>query len=204
MVRVLILVGRVGVLDFDTLDVHGVILRRWNWSYSACPVPGSFWHIRIPSVPEAETDFHRGLREVVSRICCGKGANSGTVDRPSQRARGPVYPVGVKLRLWACGRYILSHAVVENPFSKVVCLESVGERPSAFPIDLVEVIREQNHAAYDTLTLCSLRNNFDTTEEKLEIGMHGRGIVSLTKGELGSIGTIIDIFIVGKSPFAWL
>ena len=52
------------------------------------------------------------------------------------------------------------------------------------PIDFVEIIREENHTAYDPCAWRGLDNKFNSTEENLEIRPHSRGIMTLGKGEL--------------------
>ena len=110
----------------------------------------------------------------------------------------------MKLCLWIDYWYVLCDVVIENPFAEIICLNCRFSSSSTFPIDFVKIVREQNHTTHNTLSLSSLGHVFDPTKEELEIGMHRRRIIALGKGEFGSVRTVIDIFIVCKSPIARL
>ena len=203
MVGVLIFIGWVSILNLDTFDIHGIVLWWWNRSNSTRPIASPFRHVRVTSIPETETDRHRTLRIGVASLGCCHGTNNGTIDRPRQGFRRPIdlerVELGLRIRAW----YVFPNTIIQNSFAKVVCLELITGT-GGFPVNLIEISGEQDHTADDPFTLRSLGNNFHTTEEEFEVGMHGRRIVSLRKGKLGSIGTVVDILIIGQSPITRL
>lgn len=64
---------------------------------------------------------------------------------------------------------VFGDTIVQNPFAKVVGLGLSSVGPRELPIDLVQVVREQNHAADYAFTWSHLGDILDTSEEEEEV-----------------------------------
>ena len=110
----------------------------------------------------------------------------------------------MKRRLRVGHSHVLGYAVVEDSFTKVVRFDVVTTGSGTLPINLIEVVGKEDHAAYDAFPWRSLGDILDVPEEKLEVRMHGGCVVPLCKCEFGSIRTVIDILVVGEGPIIGL
>ena len=106
----------------------------------------------------------------------------------------------MELGLRTIDRHICCDSIIVIPFAEIIGLHLIAPSSAYFDIDFIKIVRKKDKAAHYPFSLSHFGNVLDATKEPLEIRMHGGGIVSLRKRELGSIGTIIDVFVVGKSP----
>lgn len=201
-VRPLILPGGIGIPDLDTLDIHGVRLWRWDWSYASGPFLGG--RIRVACVPKTEADFHRGLWVLVA-VAIGvdsfKRADDLAIDGPDELGRRPVESIcierGLRVGYSRRGGAIVGTSVT---FAKVIGLHGRCHSTEEFPIDFVQISREQNHTADDAGALGRLDDKLGSSEEELEVGPHGWRVISFGKGEFSALRAEGDIRIVGQSP----
>ncbi len=128
-------------------------------------------------------------------------ADDLAIDGPDELGRRPVQCVrvecGLRVGYSRRGGAIVGASVT---FAKVIGLHGGCHSTKEFPIDFIQITREQNHTADDARALCRLDDKFGTSEEELEVGPHGRSVISFGKGEFGALSAEGDIRIVGKSP----
>lgn len=82
-------------------------------------------------------------------------------------------------------------------------MHSGGSAAEEFPVDLVQIGGEEDHAADDTGALGGLDDELGATEEELEFGPHGRGVVAFREGKFSALGAEGDVGVVGEDPFGW-
>ena len=102
-----------------------------------------------------------------------------------------------------CNADIFGHTIVQDTFAKVVGLglSSVGTRE--FPIDLVQVIGEQNHAADYAFTWSNLGDVLNTSEKEEEIRINGWSITLFPKVECSTHGrTESGVLVKSAGPVA--
>ena len=88
--------------------------------------------------------------------------------------------------LGRCNANVFGDTVVQNTFAKVVGLGLSSVGTSEFPINLVQVIGEQNHAANYAFTWGHLGDILDTSKEEEEVGIDGWSITLFPKVEHGA------------------
>ena len=80
-------------------------------------------------------------------------------------------------------------------------MSSIGT--SEFPIDLIQVIREQDHAADYSFTWSDLGDVFNTSKEKEEVRINSGSITLLSEIEYGTHGRVEGgILVESTSPVA--
>lgn len=83
--------------------------------------------------------------------------------------------------------------------AKVVGLDLVNVAAEPLPINLVQVVRLQDHAADDAGSGGGLDHGGDGAEEDVELGLHRRGVTRLGNGERETIVVIAGVAI-GHDP----
>ncbi len=109
-------------MHFHTLDVHGIGLWWRNGGRTTSPTLSSYGRIWVASIPETETDFRRGLREI-NPCSVLQRTDGDTIDRPHERCWRPIKPVGVELRGWVSHLHVFGNAIVRYAFAIVVCFD---------------------------------------------------------------------------------
>ena len=123
-------------------------------------------------------------------MCCGEGAHDFSVNGPDYCIRRPVNGICVESSLGRRNADVLGNTVVQDAFAKVVGLGLSGIRTSEFPIDLVQVIGEQDHAANYSFAWSNLCDVLNTPEEEEKIRIDGWSITLLSKIKHGTHGRI--------------
>ena len=203
-ISVFVLHRWIGIGNLHALDIGGVVLFRRQ----LCRSSGPSYRVRglsagIATIPQAKTHLHGGLREFVTCLSCGKSAHRGSINGPDYSTRRPVNSIGVESSLGRIDADVLGNTVVQDAFAKIVglCLSSV--RTSELPIDLVQIIGEQDHAANYSVTWSNLGDVFDTPEEKKEIRVDGWSITLFAKVEHGTHRRVEGgVLVEGTSPVA--
>ena len=204
LISVFVLHRWIGIGNLHALNIGGVILFRRQLCWSAGPSHrvGSL-SAGIATVPKAKTDFHGGLWKFVTCLSCGKIAHGFSINGPDNRIRRPVNSIGMKSGLGRVNADVLRNTVIQDAFAKVVGLGLSSVGTSEFPIDLVQVIGEQDHAANYSFTWSNLGDVFDTTEEKEEIRIDGWSITLFSKVEYSTHGRVEGgVLVESTSPVA--
>lgn len=158
----------------------------------------------ITTIPKAEGNFHGGLRELVACLICRERAHDCSINGPDQLRRRPVDCVGVESSLGRCNGDIFGNTVIQNTFAEVVGLSLSSVGASELPINLVQVIGEQDHAADYAFPWSNLGNIFDTPEKEEEVRIDGRSITLFPKVEHGTHLRIEGgVFVESAGPVAW-
>jgi len=71
-----------------------------------------------------------------------------------------------------------------------------------FPVNLVQVIRQQHHTAHDALTWRALDDILNVAEKDFEIRKECGCVISFCKGQFRALGTEVDSLIVCYAPVA--
>lgn len=105
--------------------------------------------------------------------------------------------------LGRCNIDVFGDTVVQDTFAKVVGLGLSSVGTSEFPINLVQVIGEQNHAADYAFTWSDLRDILDTSEEEEEIRIDGWSITLFPEVESGTHGRVEgSVLVESAGPVA--
>lgn len=67
-------------------------------------------------------------------------------------------------------------------------------------VNLIVIVRNQDRAGNDASARCNLCNNIHMTEQDIEVRPDLWGIARFCKGELGTLLTILDVFVIGDCP----
>ena len=102
-------------------------------------------------------------------MSCGEGAHDFPVDRPDYFGWRPVNCIGVERSLGRCNANVFGNPIIQDALAKVVGLGLNSIGTSKLPINLVQVIREQDHAADYSFTWSNLGDVFDTSKEEEEV-----------------------------------
>jgi hypothetical protein len=219
--------GAGGGADADGLHVGGEG-RGSQVGVAACPLDCADWRVRVAGVPEAEVHLHWCLWVLVVAGCgavVDYGADDGAVDGPRELRGGPVESVGVEagLRGEACGVLEAAIVVAGYAFAEVVRLdeaagggvevcarEFLGGSVTAvevsvvpYPVDLIQIFRDQDEAGDDASTWGGLSDDLDGAEEEIEVSPDVGGVISLREGELGPVWTVGHGLIGCKGPVGW-
>ena len=109
----------------------------------------------------------------------------------------------MKSSLGRCNADVFRNTVVQDTFAKIVGLGLSGVGTSELPIDLVQVIGEQNHAADYAFTWRNLGDILNTSEKEKEVGIYGWSIALFPKVEYGTHGRVEGSGLVeSASPVA--
>ena len=136
-------------------------------------------------------------------MSCGKIAHDLSINGPDYRIRRPVNSICVESSLGRVNADVLGNTVVQDAFAKVVGLGLSSVGTSEFPIDLVQVIGEQDHAANYSFTWSNLGDVFDTSEEKEEIRIDGWSITLFSEVEHGTHRRVEGgVLVESTSPVA--
>ena len=204
LISVLILHRWIGIDNLHTLNIGGVVLFRRQLCGSTSPshrVGGL--SAGITTIPKAKTDFHGGLRKFVACLSSGESAHNLSINGPDQRIRRPVNSIGMESSLWRIDANVLGNTVIQDAFAKVVCLRLNSVGTSEFPIDLVQIIGEQDHAANYSFTWSNLGDVFDTSEKEEEIRIDSGCITLFTKIEYGTHGRVeSSVLVESTGPVA--
>ena len=203
-ISVFVLLRWIGIGNLHALDIGGVVLFRRQLCRPTGPshcVGGL--SAGIATVPKAKTDFHGGLRKFVTCLSCGKIAHGFSINGPDYRIRRPVNSIGVESSLGRVNADVLGNTVVQDAFAKVVGLSLSSVGTCEFPIYLVQVIGEQDHAANYSFTWSNLGDVFDTSEEREEIRINGWSITLFSKVEYSTHGRVEGgVLVESTSPVA--
>lgn len=192
--------GRVVVGDVDGLDVHGeggvaVV------GLAAGPLDGAL-AAAVAGRPGAQLDAHGRLGVVgaVDGVGVVEGAHGGAVNVPGRGRRGPLDGVVVPGPLRVADG-LVGAAVVRGgvALAKVVGLHLVDVAAQPLPVDLVEVVGLEDHAADDAGSGRGLDDGRDGAEEHVELGLHGRGVARLGDGE-GETIVVVGGVAIGHDP----
>ena len=96
----------------------------------------------------------------------------------------------MKSSLGRCDADVFRNTVVQDTLAKVVGLGLSGVGTRELPINLVQVIGEQNHATNYTFTWSNLGDIFNTSEKEEEVGIYGWSITLFPKVEHGTHGRV--------------
>ena len=121
-------------------------------------------------------------------MSCGEGANDLSIDGPDKFGRGPVNCVGMESSLGRCNADVFADTVVQDPLAKIVGLGLSSVGTGELPINLVQVIGEQNHAADYAFAWSNLCDILYTSEKEEEIGIDGWSITLFPEVEYGAHG----------------
>lgn len=137
-------------------------------------------------------------------MICRERAHDCSIDRPDQLGRRPVDCVGVESSLGRCNGDVFGNTIIQDTLAKVIGLGLSSVGTSEFPIDLIQVIGEQNHAADYAFTWSNLGNILDTPEKEEEIGIDGRSITLFPKIEHGThVRVEGGVLVESAGPVAW-
>lgn len=81
---------------------------------------------------------------------------------------------------------VFRNTVVQDTFAKIVGLGLSSVGTSELPVNLVQVIGEQNHAADYAFSWSNLGDILDTPEKEEEVGIYGWSIALFPKVEYGT------------------
>ena len=136
-------------------------------------------------------------------MSCGEGAYDIAIDGPDNFGRRPVNCVSMESSLRRCNADVFGDTVVQDTFAKVVGLGLSSVGSSEFPIDLVQVIGEQNHATDYTFTWSNLGDVLDTSEKEEEVGIDGWSITLFPEVEHGTHGRVEgSVLVESAGPVA--
>ena len=136
-------------------------------------------------------------------MSCGEGAHDFPVDRPDYFGRRPVNCIGVERGLGRCNANVFGNTIVQDALAKVVGLGLNSIGTSKLPINLVQIIREQDHAADYSFTWSNLGDVFDTSEEEEEVRINGWSITLLSEIKYGTHGRVKSgVLVKSTSPIA--
>lgn len=109
----------------------------------------------------------------------------------------------MKPSLGRCNADVFRNTIVQDTFAKIVGLGLSSVGTSELPVNLVQVIGEQNHAADYAFTWSNLGNILDTSEKEEEVGIYGWSITLFSKVEYGAHGRIEGgVLVESASPVA--
>lgn len=106
----------------------------------------------------------------------------------------------MELTVWRRDVDVFSFGVIQETLPVVVGLNVVSPRAGHFPVDLVQVIRQQYHAAYYALTWSTLDDISHMAEKKFEVCKESGRVISFCEGQFCALGTETDRFIIGYGP----
>ena len=157
----------------------------------------------IATIPKTKTDFHWGLRELVTSLSCVEGAYNFAIDRPDNLGGRPVNRVVMESSLGRCNADVFGDTIVQDTFAKVISLGLSSVGTSKLPIDLVHVIGEQNHAADYAFTWSNLGDILNMSEKEEEVRIDGWRITLFPEVEHGAHGRVEGcIFVESAGPVA--
>ena len=175
MPRVRILFPRVKVLDTNPLHRHGE-REIGPVHQTAAPFDISNRLGRNAHRPIANFDAARGLGVVLAIDSQGfrvvDCAHQFVVNPPFQAVLVPVRGVVVEFRV-GVGHGMVPTTVTcgRVPLAKEVGLYLTGVVSDPFPVDLIQVVRLENHTADDAGALGHLDMCFHDAEEDVEVGL---------------------------------
>ena len=136
-------------------------------------------------------------------MSCGESTYDFSIDGPDQFSWGPVDCIGVESSLGRCNADVFGNTVVQDTFAKIVGLGLSCVGTGELPINLVQVIGEQDHAADYSFTWSNLGDVLDASEEEEEVRIDGGGITLFPKIEYGTHGRVEGgVLIKSTSPVA--
>ena len=93
-----------------------------------------------------------------------------------------------------------------HALAEVVCLNGTGGLSEVvageLPVDLVEVIGDEDDAGDDALAGGGLGDNVDFAEEEVVGRPDVWGVRGFVEGKLSAVGAVGDVFVGGEGP-AW-
>lgn len=109
----------------------------------------------------------------------------------------------MKSSLGRCNADIFRNTVVQDTFAEIVGLGLSSVGTSEFPVDLVQVIGEQNHAADYAFTWRNLGDILNTSEKEEEVGIYGWSIALFPKVEYRTHGRVEgSVLVKSAGPIA--
>lgn len=195
-----ILLARVEIMDVHLLDDHciraGLIV-----DHASSPVDGSLPVVFIAGGPNAKPDIAGALGVTVAAIgvLIGQGADQVAVNPPLEFLFGPVGGVVVELGVCVLNLVLVAVFIVLDTFAVEVGLHGVHVVSDPFPIDLVQIVRLEDHTADDAPAMGYLEMSLDDAEEDVEVRLQGRRLQFLLDGELGAFGGVLEL-TVGDIP----
>lgn len=122
--------------------------------------------------PVSKTDLHGSLRIVLSSngIAIVQGANNLSVDRPLCLIGVPVNAIGVKSACWAVHIVVCTTIIgCCVAFTEVVTLDMGSITADYFPVNLIQIVRDEDKTADDPSTWRSLHSTFDLAKEEVPV-----------------------------------
>lgn len=142
---------------------------------------------------------------VIVALARQQSPHNNTIDRPSQQLWFPIDGVCMKSALWTVYREVTAAIVrARDTFAEIIVLAHV--RPdivlsaAEFPINFVEIVRDEDCTADDSCAWRGLQDDFDFAEKDEEVCPELRSIVSLGEGKFSALVTIIHCCIIGDGP----
>ena len=136
-------------------------------------------------------------------MSCGKIAHDVSIDGPNNLRSRPINCISMKSSLGVCHRDVFGDTVVQDTFAKIIGLSLSSVDTNEFPIDLVHIIRDQDHATDYAITWSNLGDKFDTSKKEEEIRIDSWSITLFPKIEHSTHGRVEGgILIESAGPIA--
>lgn len=184
--------SRVGVGDFDRLQVHGERSSRVV-GLTTSPLNGTRGVGWVTTGPDTDTETHGSLREVVASLSSSQCANNASVNQPLDAVTLPVDSVGVERSLGGADTDVGSTVVATSvAFAEVVGFDLSGITAESFPVDFVQVIGLEDNRADNTSTGGSLQCHLGGTEKEVCRCLDGGSIALLGDGEGRTVAAVAN------------
>lgn len=201
IVGVCVLLARVEVMRGHLLDNHGIGPGTIVHLASG-PINRTLGVFGIARGPDAEPDVTGSLRVAFAAmgLIVHQGPDQVSIDPPLELLLGPMRGVVVEVfariirHIDVFGVVVLGHTL-----AIVVGLHTAGVVAHPFPVDLVQVVGLQDHAADNTLAWSHLDMGLDNAKEDVEIGLQGRRVEFLGDAKFGAMIGEVDVS-VGNVP----
>lgn len=136
-------------------------------------------------------------------MSCGKIAHDVSIDGPNNFCSRPINCISMESSLGVCHGDVFGDTVVQDTFAKIIGLSLSSVDTNEFPIDLVHIIRYQDHATDYALTWSNLGDKFDTSKKEEEIRIDSWSITLFPKIEHSTHGRVEGgILIESAGPIA--
>lgn len=199
-VRVLVFLAGGEVVYSHPLDVH-VVRSSFVVNLAASPFDSTYRVLRIACRPDTQSDVHRGLGECrsVGSIIVGQRPLELPVNPPLQLLVCPVRGIVVEAGCSAAVDLVEFRTTISSDaLAVVVGLNMGGVVSHPLPINLIQIVRLQDHTADDTSTWGGLHDGLDNAAEDVEVGLDRRRLQSFGDRKLCTFvrvinGTVCDI-----------
>ena len=134
-------------------------------------------------------------------MSCGKSSHDVSIDGPNNFCGRPINCISVESSLGVCNGDVFSDTVVQDTLAKIIGFSLSSVDTNKFPIDLVHIIRYQDHATDYALTRSNLGDKLDTSKKEEEVRVDSRSITLFPKIEHSTHGRVEGgILIESASP----